>query len=298
MYKYIIIVATAVILSTKAFSQTFTLPDVPASLNTAQQRAEYVITKYWDCFNFKDTTLISNEEYTEQAFVDFVNILLNIPKDLADRGIDTMMNLSSINQEMYIHFMSMSEKYMYDIASPLRNEELYITVLNHIIANNKLDELLKLRSRYQLEMALKNRIGSTATDFTFTTARLTKQKLSDIKGEYTLLMFYNPDCDECKKTKQYIMTSEVFNNLQKSENRRLSVLAFYADDDIASWRKHLIEMPRNWTVGYDATCTFRSNGVYELMSLPCLYLLDKDKKVILKNTTVENIETFLSKKLF
>ena len=102
-------------------------------------------------------------------------------------------------------------------------------------------------------------------------------------------MFYNPDCPDCGRVKDYIAASPVFNAGIASGH--LCILAVYPDADLVPWRKHLSEMPPAWTVGYDKGETIRRKGTYDLRAIPSLYLLDKHKRVILKDAPVERVES-------
>lgn len=192
------------VVASKQSPKAFTVPEVPSILTTAEQRVEFIVTHYWDNFDFADITLISRTDYTEPAFADFVNLLPNVPAELSARGIDTMMNGAKADSTMYAHFMNLSEKYLYDPNSPFRNEVIYIVVLKNIVANPQLDAIYKVRPQYQLDMALKNRVGYKATDLTYTTTRGGKAKLYGTKVDKVLLFCFCHDCETCKRAKKYI----------------------------------------------------------------------------------------------
>ncbi|MEG1405966.1 MAG: DUF5106 domain-containing protein, partial [Alistipes sp.] len=115
-------------------AQKITVPTPPAVLTTPEQKAEFIATHYWDNFDFADTTLISDAGVTEQAFADFVNLLPYVPETLIEKGVDAMMSKATVDSAMYAHFVELSEKYLYDPNSPMRNEEIYIVVLQNIVA--------------------------------------------------------------------------------------------------------------------------------------------------------------------
>lgn len=50
----------------------------------------------------------------------------------------------------------------------MRDESLYIYVLDAVLEAPFLDEVSKIRPAHLLELALKNRVGEPATDFTYT----------------------------------------------------------------------------------------------------------------------------------
>mgnify|MGYP002527024690 FL=1 len=48
-----------------------------------------------------------------------------------------------------------------------------------------------------------------------------------------------------------------------------------------------------WINGYDKKQTIEQNNLYDLKAIPTLYLLDKDKTVLLKDVTTKEIEEYL-----
>ncbi|MEF9923988.1 MAG: DUF5106 domain-containing protein [Muribaculaceae bacterium] len=244
-----------------ATSQKFTVPTVPAVITTQSERAEFVMTHYWDNFNFSDTTLIARAEYTEQAFADFINLLSAVSPQLATQGITTMITRAEVDSKMLAHFMEMAEKYLYEPNSPMRNGEQYIIVLKKIVGSNKLSEIEKVRPQHQLDLALKNRVGHKAIDFTYTTEQGGKRRLYNIKGDKILLFFFRPDCESCKATKKYV---------QEHGIEKLATIVWVNPDIDA----HI-------------------DNDYDLRASPTLYLLDSNKTVILKDAMIEQIEHYL-----
>lgn len=245
----------------KAIPTKFTLPAIPELLTSQEAKAEFLATHYWDNFDFTDTTLISRADYTEQAFADFINLMNNIPLPIAGRGVDTLMHRAAVDSAMYDKFMSLSEKYLYDPNSPMRNENIYIAVLRNVVANPKLDEVLKIRPQYQLELAMKNRVGEAAADFEFTAENGSKTKLYSVKGDPLMLFFFRPDCPVCRQTKEYIA--------KKGIDKLVKIV--YINPDLDT---HL-------------------EDIYDLRASPTLYLVDKNKVVVLKDAPIEQIEAYL-----
>ncbi len=69
------------------------------------------------------------------------------------------------------------------------------------------------------------------------------------------------------------------------------MLPIYTEGDRPLWEKTKSSMPSEWTVGYDDS-NIAENGLYNLPSMPILYLLGKDKKVLLKETNLEGITNY------
>jgi hypothetical protein len=74
---------------------------------------------------------------------------------------------------------------------------------------------------------------------------------------------------------------------------RLAVVNVYIDQDLAAWREYLPEYPKEWYNGYDPAYIIRQDILYNIRGIPSLYVLDKDKKVIMKDAPEERVFAFL-----
>ena len=231
-------------------TKEFRLPDVPVTLTAPEDRAAYLSLHYWDHFDFADTSLISRPEITEQAFVDFLGILPYT--DRAQAAIDTLFRRAATGQEMLYHFIGLSDKYLYEPNSPMHDEELHILVLRALLDNPCLSDTDKIRPRYLLEIAMKNRPG--------------------------------------RRVKELLTLSPVVNDLL--ESGRLKLLSVCVEGKTPAWEK--AEFPAGWIDGYDADQRLTREQVYDLKAMPTLYLLDAEKRVILKDASFEQVEERLS----
>lgn len=269
----------------------FKLPEIPVTLNTPEGRSDYLIRHYWDNFDFNDSLSISNPEAAEQFFVDFIDISSRASMPLAKEGITIFMQRSSQNQQVQNFFIGLLDKYLYDPNSPMRNEELYIPALKYLVTSSNARIEDKVRSEYRLKMALKNRPGELATDFVFAEGTGKVRRLSDVKNEYVLLYFNNPGCSGCRQVTGQISASDL------SKNDRLTIVAVYPDKDLDEWKKAQHEIPSEWINGYSPDGVVMEKELYDLKAIPTLYLLNKDRKVILKDAIWAQIEMYLSQHL-
>lgn len=77
------------------------------------------------------------------------------------------------------------------------------------------------------------------------------------------------------------------------KEKTLQILALYPDQDLTLWRNKLAEIPSTWITGYDADQKITHQNLYNLDAIPTLYLLDQNKKVILKDAPWQAIEAYL-----
>ena len=55
------------------------------------------------------------------------------------------------------------------------------------------------------------------------------------------------------------------------------------------WLDYLPNYPADWLCGYDPDQVLKSDTVYWLRAIPSLYLLDEEKRVLLKDATLEQL---------
>lgn len=269
----------------------YTRPEIPQMMTDPQQRACYYVKHYWDGYSLADTAFIRSDD-TEQLFSDFIGALQYVDPEESSAALKRMMSRMEADSVAYAHFCMLSEKYLYYPNSPMRNESYYIPVLEQMLASTRLTDLDKIRPADRLKQARKNSPGMKAADFSYVTPKGKVARMSGIKADYTLLFFYEPDCSNCRKHEQILAELPAFVEMQ--EKGILHVLAVYPDDNEEEWLLKSSHMPRGWIVGWNKQGDIRNKTLYEIRATPTIYLLDKQKKVILKDAPLEQVIQYLS----
>lgn len=269
----------------------YVLPVPPVILTDRGERTAYMAGHYWQGVDYADTAWLTDSVALEQIFVQWVTLLVQLSTDESIKVAGNVISQGNACPALQLRLAELAERYLHDPNSPYRNEELYIPVLRAVIAAPGIGDIHKERPRYQLEKALMNRPGTQAADFAFVTKDGRTLRLSDIRGNYVLLYFFNPDCHDCKRVTACMTGSSVVSVL--SAKGRLVVLAIYPDRDLQAWEKYGHDMPAGWIVARYADN--RARQAYDLPAIPNLYLLDSDKKVVLKDAPVERIEEWLKR---
>lgn len=249
---------------------------------------------YWDSFDFRDTAFVgSAASVTENALTDYFNAVFpNVPYDVAAAGIRNLLDRAVTNRAMYAFFTSKMEQYLFNPASPMRNEEYFIPTLQHMLATDSLDRYRKARAQAMLEEVVKNRPGTPAADIHYATASGGTGSLYALKTDFVLIFFHNLDCGNCRQLAAAISASPIVSELMK--RGRLTVLAIYPDMAADMWRQYLPQMPSTWTHGYDRDLEIANNHTYILRVLPSLYLVDRDHRVVMKDAAFPYVEQYLA----
>ena len=116
-----------------------------------------------------------------------------------------------------------------------------------------------------------------------------------LQGQYTVLG-YNVFCDSVQINAEMIPVGEsdyVQVEGIQSGLHEYAVQAVYAEGDTEVWKKYLNGMPGNWVIGEDKMAV-KDRAIYDLKAMPTIYLLDKNKKVLLKDAPYALIREALS----
>jgi len=159
------------------------------------------------------------------------------------------------------------------------NEELFALLIRHAANASCLNNSDKARPRLLLEIVNKNVPGNIATDIEYETTDGTHCKLSDSSTPYTLVYFNDPECLSCAKVKERLDTCSILKDMVN--NNYLTIIGIYPYDNIEEWK--IDPFPNYIINGWDYNQDIEGKLTYELMTLPLFYLLDSDKRVILKN---------------
>lgn len=275
-------------------TKIFALPVIPALLNTPESRADYLVRHYWENVDFADTTYLDHREVMEQAWVDYIDIMKLVPEETAISAIKQMYKDAGKKKKVFFYFTDLAEKYLYDPNSPMRNEELYIPVLDAMLESTVLDDTEKILPKGRRELAEQNRLGRQAEDFTYTLVSGKSGTLYGVKADYTLLFINNPGCHACEEGIKELKQAPAIN--KEFEAGNLKILSVYPDEDKEEWERHLSDFPKEWINGYDKKLMIKEKNLYDLKAIPTLYLLDKNKKVLLKDAVVGQIEQYLQQR--
>lgn len=266
---------------------------LPINITDQEQAVAWFAENYWNLFPYADTAYVASGQL-EQAFVDWLaGVLVHATPDMRQKAFSTTFNkaYSQGSREMMDEFIRLTERYLYDPNSPMRNEDIYIDALRAQLALPMWEEVEKIRPQAQLTLAMKNRVGDRATEITYTTVDGKAGKLSGFKGKKVVLFFNNPGCAMCKEMREVMVASPVLS--QWIQSGQLVVLAVYPDKEIEEWKAYAPNIPVQW-VNAKADERVKSEDRYDLRAIPCFYLIDAQGRVELKDVTVEQLLGYLA----
>ena len=295
-----------VVSDSAAAGQPFPQLVVPKMIEDPTERITYVINHFWD--GLSDMSGVSDslhvagvlKEDVEKAFGEYSAILHSVADvNALAQSVSKMFDAAEAcerkdtSSNVFETITGFAEKYFYDPNSPVRSEECYLAYLQRLVKSDFANPDMKPAYEFDLSMCSLNRIGEKAADIKFEDINGKKYTLYGIRSDYTLLFFANPGCPNCKEiTEGLIANSEVSELVNAG---KLKIVNIYIDEQIDKWREYVPEYPREWLCGYDYNYIIRNDLTYSVRAIPSLYILDKDKKVILKDATFDDVTAWIDK---
>ncbi len=267
-------------LSPRAQEVAFPYPAVPGDLEGQGERLQWLMENFWSCFDFNDLSE-TNSAVAEQGIADFLNIYAYLCNDSVRAGRIAQAFASHLSTDTPTRplFDDLIDKYLGDHESPVRNDLVYEYLLRALPRTPQQD--------FRLAQISRNQQGHPAADFEYVTRGGQHQHLYETKSTWTLLIFNDPECEHCQELLPKLAEEPL---LQREE---LHVIAIYADNNTERWFSEDHHFPANWTDAYSPGGELMSRQKYYLQALPTLYLLDEDKRVVLKNPPIPDLLTTL-----
>lgn len=272
-------------------------------VSDGSERLAYVLDHYWNGFlnpsvleDTVDVLLCDSlhiggieREELEQAVSNYVAMVSQLPLEDACARMTALAAKVDVvsSSNAYSGLREALENYLYDSNSPLRDEDIYGAFAGRLAQSSILDSLTITKYADQAQRTALNRRGTRAADFTFTDREGRIHRLSAIKADWTILFFSNPGCHACKDIIEALGASEEVSS--RLADGSLAVLNIYIDEDLGEWYEYMPIYPDEWYNGYDHNHIIRDDNLYDVRAIPSLYLLDKDKKVIFKDATLEKL---------
>ena len=287
--------------------QALPFPDVlpPEMIEDTKDRIDYMAEHWWDKITYEnreypsDSVLVSGvlKDDIEQKFANWVNLLFMTDYPHAAKSVRRLYERAvkceckDTSSNVFETFTDLVERYLYDPNSPLRNEDFYGPYAEKLASCQYVSEGKRQAYARDAKMSSLNRIGTKATDFRFEDKDGKVRWLYNIKADYIVLFFSNPGCEACKEIIHALKDTPQIDALISSG--KVAVLNIYIDEDLEAWRSYMPIYPATWYNGFDPDFIIRADLLYNVRAIPSLYLLDKDKTVILKDAVTGRVLEFL-----
>ncbi len=258
----------------------------------------YYKAHYWDGFNFRDDRLIYTPLY-DPRIEEYMTKLVVPAIDSMEKECDFLLKKTEGTRDFF-HYTLWWLTHNVENSKVMGMDEVFVYLVeNYYMKGDAFwltnDELQKYIKR-AMDIA-PNVIGNVAPEIKLPNIATKKdESLHAMKGKYSLVVFYSPNCGHC----QHEMPSldSLYENVLKAKGVKVYTVATEGDEKAITdfITKYKID---SWTNTWDPGHTSDYHSKFDVYSTPTIYLLD-EKKIIrgkrLDHTNIGSVVEMLEKK--
>lgn len=264
---------------------------IPANVNEITENAKFTINHYLDNIDLEDprfwrTSILC--QYIDNYLLELANLVPDSMATIASGLVAKTKNNEFCFKEMlsYLTNQSLRSSVMGHENIWARLAEDYIFDKNHSWISDT--QLQSIKDKY--ELIKENRIGMVGRNLELETIDGKIINTNGIESDYTILYFYDPQCEHCK-IETPLMHNEVY---AKYKDKGVEIIAINIRDSKEKWTDYIsANQLNNWINCADLKYTSQYWMYYDISSIPVTYILDKEKRIVAKNINGENIQKFL-----
>lgn len=272
------------------------LPEVPSNIpvqlnnQTNPIYLQYVKDKFWDNFDFNESGLLQTKIFATKASFFFERLTPPSVEGFIE-SVDILANKSKVNGDM----MRNTLRWLVTAFESTKNkgtDAVFVHIFDNYFTTpeeNGIDVATFSRVEQKANYFRPTLVGNIAPDITLLDQNDKPQSLHGVKAKYTMLYFFSPLCDKCR-----VATPKVVELFKQYEARGLKGFAVCTDDKIDYWKAYLKENNLPWTCVMDTDDDLTVESKYSPNSLPNVFILDKDKKILANRVEFEELEVALS----
>jgi thiol-disulfide isomerase/thioredoxin len=244
---------------------------------------------FFDNISFTDERLLRTPILQARLNAFFTNVVIQAP-DSINWEIDKILDKVKSNHKVYQfvaiylfnHFRE-SEIMGHDAVVVRLADEIYLSGKADWVSKEFKDNLKK-----EVDMIRPNLIGKKAVDLVMDSYKGIFVSLYDVPKDFTILYFWEPDCGHCKEA-----TPKLKSYYEKTRNQGVEVFAVCTTADKGKWEKYIEENHLTWINGWDPERKTNFGYYYNVQSTPLIYILDRNKTIIAKKLSVDDIPSFI-----
>jgi thiol-disulfide isomerase/thioredoxin len=248
---------------------------------------------YFDYFDLGDEALLHLPKpiYSEKLN-DYIDRLYVAHPDTLLKVINRLAGVAKKSQETYKYLVW---NYLLKYQNPeiMGLDRVFVELYDTYFASGEMDFWATAKTKSNLkehaDRLRKSLVGNIGPNLIMQDITSTPRSMYDIKKDFTILFFFDPECGVCKKETPKLV------DFYESTKFDVEVYAVSADTSMVEMRDYINDMKMKWiTVNGPRTYVGSYHNLYDAQSTPPLYVLDKRKKIIAKKIPIEKLEEFLS----
>ncbi|MFA6262166.1 MAG: thioredoxin-like domain-containing protein [Bacteroidia bacterium] len=252
---------------------------------------------YINQIDFTDDRLVRTPVFFQRIQTYITRITPQIPDTIAAAAFDVCDRaLGRKEMQKWLIYWITNH---YETSEYMGMDKVFVLMADRYYANKEatywVDEALRFKITDRANQLRYSLIGSKPLNLSLPDSALHYQTLFNIKADYTVLVFWDPHCGRCKEELPRLL--ELYGKLNGTvkKEKRIEVYAMASTNDYPEWRKYIREHKLPWINVHDPNKESNYHRYYDIYSTPVVYLLGKDKRIIAKRLSIEQVADFIEK---
>ncbi|MDE5998134.1 MAG: DUF5106 domain-containing protein [Muribaculaceae bacterium] len=255
----------------------FEYPTAPEELTEFREKCNWLANNFWNSLDIKKKDAVDQNKLND-AFKVYATTIQYADKDVVTMAVDKLMKNLQKNPMLTFQMIKAAEETIYGPRAEFWIDELYARMLATAMSNKKFPASKRMRYEQQLKQLENSLIGKTPATFNFVRPNGDTAQYFPMSTP-TIIVFGDPDCEECRMGKLRMQSNISFSNAVK--NGKINVL-FIIPDAESGWEKTVSDFPKQWSVGASDTVA----EVYDIREIPEIYVVDSEGKIVNKHIGV------------
>jgi len=253
-------------------------------------RYNYNKDHFFDNVDLTDERLLRTPILHSKLETFFTNIVIQ-SADSINKEIDRLITRCEPSYDIF-QYVSVYLFNKYRTSEIMGHDAVVFKIAEDIYLSGKADwvskEFLDDLGR-QVELLRYNLIGLKGKDLVMDSYNDVFVSLYDIEKDFTVLYFWEPSCGHCATT-----TPKLAEFYENAKNEGVEIFAICTKDDKQAWSDYIVDNKITWINGWDPERISHFDYYYNVQSTPLIYVLDRDKKIIAKKLSVEDLPGFIN----
>ncbi len=265
-------------------------PRFPTEIASNEQKKYYYFkSNYWDIMALNDNRMLRTPIFHKKVEYFFDKILIQNPDTLI-KEIDKLFN-KEIDPEIFKYIIwELTLKYEHPQIMGL--DKVFVHLVDNYYNKNKVQGISQSIMENIIKRAERNRpllIGKIAPNLIMVDTLGNFDALNNyFQKDYIIILFWDSDCQTCQKEIKKLQ------KLYHSTEFNFSVFAVGTDANLDVWKKYIREHNLDWVnVNGSKSMTQDYHNLYNIYSTPTIYILNKQKQIIAKQLSVNQIQGFI-----
>ena len=265
----------------------------------------YYKKHYWDGITFMDDRIIRTPFFIPKLEKYFQEVVSPAPDSII-RESDYLLLRARVAPEMYKFLLNwFTDEYIYP--KYMGQDAVFVHLFETYHSKGVstwLTDRQKTIIANRAYMLMANLIGEQAANLELSDSSGRLSTLYDVGAPYTVVCFWDPTCSHCRE--QVPELDSMFH--AKWEKEGVKIYGVLTDSKVVDqWKQFMVKNNlHSWINVYQTEEQKKAESgankpsfkqLYDVTQTPTLYLLDKDKRIIAKKLTIDQLDNVLQMKI-